>query len=157
MIPGTKQLRVPTVWFLVDTSGSIIRPWLIQFLSEVYAALKHLGGGFIIAWDAQAYSEIELKKAEDLNRLAGKGALRGGGGTTIAPALEKVIELMAKDDLVVVMTDGEIFDITALKTQELLARVAVKSSTAIFGTMKMDVVVPVRWRKIKIESDQTAY
>lgn len=150
LLPGIKQLTKPTAWLLIDTSLSTTE-MLPQFLGEIYSILKNQGKGIIIPWDAQAYPPVELSKAVDLSHAIKEKKIRGGGGTVIAPVLKAVLESMKQGDIVVVITDGEIYDIAEKETQELLQKVAQKSYQPIFGTVNTNIPLPLRWRKIKIE------
>lgn len=150
-LPGTKRLTKPNVWMLTDTSGSVSQEALLRFFSEMYGILRNTGKGVIIPWDAVAYPMIELRKARELARIVHEGKVKGGGGTVIAPALLEAVSKMARGDVVVVLTDGEIYDRDNKKTQKLLHEIAVKSSSAIFATMDMSIALPHRWHKVKIE------
>lgn len=151
MVPGIKHLTKPNVWFLVDTSGSISNEELQQFFGEMYSVLRNQGKGIIIPWDAGAYDKIELTSAKDLAYRIRDGSIKGGGGTVIGPALAEVIKSGKRGDVVVVLTDGDIFDIGNEDTQALLQKVGFNSSSAVFGTTHTDVSLPIRWRKVKIE------
>lgn len=152
LLPGTKQLTQANFWCLPDTSGSITKANLTQFFSEIYrVVIINHGKGIIIPWDAKAYPAIELTRAHDLTQKIKEGAIKGGGGTVIAPVLKEVLGSMKYGDVVVVLTDGDIADLKEEETQKLLQKVAIKSSRAIFGTMNIENPIPARWRKIKIE------
>lgn len=147
--PGTKRLNMPNIWFLIDTSGSIGKPELQQFLGEVYAILKNHAQGIVIPWDAKVYPMTELNKPKDIE-LAVKN-MRGGGGTIIFPALETTLKLMRLGDMVIILTDGCIFDADKPGTKELFKKVGQKSIVAIFATIQTQIDLPLKWKKIKIE------
>jgi hypothetical protein len=152
MLPGIKHLTKPTVFCLVDTSGStMFTEALSQFLGEVYGIIKYHGKGIIIPWDAETYPAVELTKVVDLGYAIKKGEIKGGGGTVIAPVLEEVLNAMKRQDIVVVLTDGAIYDLSIQEAQNLLLKVAAKSSCAIFGTMDTGVTIPRKWRKVAIK------
>lgn len=148
-LPGNKSLTRPNIWFLIDTSGSISDNELKQFLSEVYSIIKTRAAGIIMPWDAKVYPSIELKKPRDIE-LPLKN-LTGGGGTNILPALEEVFKRMKLGDLVIVLTDGHIFDLNNPKTKISFEQVGQKSSAAIFATIKKEIDLPPKWKRIKIE------
>lgn len=132
-LPSVRWLTRPTIWVPTDTSGSIDPGELRQFFSEIKAMTKLRAERIlVIPWDAQAYEHIEVRKAHDvITRLR---EIPGGGGTVIAPALTRVLEEMQAQDIVIVLTDGAIADTWHPETQQLLRRVAAKSSTAIFAS-----------------------
>jgi hypothetical protein len=82
-----------------------------------------------------------------MNKFASR--LRGWGGTEIYPWLERVNKTMKMRDLVVVMSDGQIWDIDYQRTQELLRKVASKASVAIFVTTHTEPKLE-GWQIIKI-------
>ncbi|MEM2619412.1 MAG: hypothetical protein QW356_08070, partial [Candidatus Hadarchaeales archaeon] len=61
-------------------------------------------------------------------------AMKGGGGTVIAPALERLLREMRPWDVVVILSDGEIYDWDQPATRTLLTRCAQKAAKAIFLT-----------------------
>lgn len=154
LLPGVQVLQRPTVFSLVDTSGSISQRELSQFLSENFHILKMQAKIVIIPWDAQAYDPIEIERpSQFVAKIRDK--IKGCGGTLIYPALVLVSKLMKKQDIVVVFTDGEIFDLQQPETQEFLQRIGRKSAKAIFVTANIENKVPFTWIKIKIEPLET--
>jgi len=146
--PGIRRFTLPTVFFLVDASGSMSKKELEQALTEIYnvAGMCEVK---VLSWDAQAYDIIVAKNKQEVVNKAFK-AIRGGGGTIIAPALQKTLKHMKFRDIVVVFSDFEIFDLDKKETKELLLSVASKSSVAIGLSTHRDVELP-GWRFIKIE------
>lgn len=151
MLPGIKLLTKPTVWFLIDTSGSISDEELQRFFSEIYGILKNQGKGIILPWDVEVYPKIKIDRFSDLLRLVKEKKIFGGGGTIIKKALQKTLKEMQRGDLVVVLTDGKIYDIKDRETQELLRKLASKSIKSIFATIKLEVPLPLSWQKVQIE------
>lgn len=147
-LPGTKKITIPNIWFLIDTSGSIDEDELKQFLSEVYSILKNQGKGIIIPWDARVYPQIKLKKPKDIE-LPLRG-IPGGGGTNIGPVLEDVLKKMNLRDIIIVLTDGCIYDIDKSATKDLFKKVGQKSSTAIFATIQTQIDIPLKWKRVMI-------
>lgn len=66
----------------------------------------------------------------------------------IYPAPVLVTKLIKKQDIVVVFTDGEIFDIDKPETQQLLQRIGRKSTKA---TTNLENKSSFTWTKIKME------
>jgi len=129
--PGLKRIRVPTVWVLVDTSGSISSDELLRFISEVYAIAK-THPVKIIFWDAIASDPFFARNPREVIK-ASKQA-RGGGGTVIGPALEKTLQEMRHGDVVIVFTDGYIYDLDNPDTKQEFEKVLRKSSVGVFAT-----------------------
>jgi len=146
--PGVKRYTIPKVWCLVDTSGSISEEELRQFLSEIYNIAK-TSPVAVIAWDAEAYDIVEAKtQSQVISKVVSK--MKGGGGTCIAPVLKKTLKQMRLKDIVVVFTDGEIYDIKDDNTKRLLADVAAKSSASIFATTHREHEID-RWTTVKVK------
>jgi len=101
----------------VDTSGSITDKELSVFLGVVKNASKR-GKVVVITWDAASYKPFVVNSPIQV-----KKQVEGGGGTMIAPALEKVLSIVTPFDGVVVLTDGEIYDYQETKTQRLFKRI----------------------------------
>ncbi|MEM3943643.1 MAG: VWA-like domain-containing protein [Thermofilaceae archaeon] len=116
--PGREALRLPRVFTLVDTSGSISEGELQRFVSEVYAIARESAEVVVIPWDATAYDPIVIRRPADVKRVK----LTGGGGTHIAPAIEKVEKMARPTDLFVILSDWEIADIESFFVQEWLKK-----------------------------------
>jgi len=145
--PGIRRFTIPRIWCLIDQSGSIGREEATQFLSEVYAIAK-LSPISVICWDADAYEIIKAKnQSEVVTNVVSR--LRGGGGTVIRPCLKKTLEHMRPRDIVVVFTDGYIYDIDDNTTRALFSEVASKSSVSIFLTSDMEHKIE-GWQTIRI-------
>ncbi|MFP3909307.1 MAG: DUF2201 family putative metallopeptidase [Archaeoglobaceae archaeon] len=150
LMPGIKRFTYPTVYCLVDTSASIDEKELNQFLTEVYTIAKNTQV-VVIPWDVSAYAEVKASNASQMmNKL--KSMLRGGGGTVIAPALQKVLDMMKPTDIVVVLTDGDIFDTNKEDTRYLFSMVAHKATTAVICSTHTLIEV-AGWETIKIEEN----
>ena len=147
-LPGHRRMGVGRGWIMIDCSGSIGREELSQFASEVYAISKKFSSELIILpWDVEVYEAQKVKSPSDITRVK----LKGGGGTCILNAAEKVAKEMKPRDFVIVLTDGFIYDIENEEVQARLAEISSKASTAIFVSNAADVRLPPRWRFIKIE------
>lgn len=131
-LPGNKMVTTPTVWTLVDTSGSISKDELGLFMGAVYDASSQADVK-VIPWDADQYGVMEVRrKPEVMNKIA--SSLKGNGGTKIQPPLEKVLDEMNRQDLVVVLTDGAIRDIGSDGVIRLLKETKRLSSVAMMCT-----------------------
>lgn len=148
-VPGIKRYTIPTVWTLVDTSGSIGKRELWQFFTEIYA-IAGMSDVKVVCWDSTAYETLHAKsKSEVVAKVMTR--IRGGGGTVISPALEKTLKEMRTMDIVVVFTDGYIYDINDDNTRELFEKVAMKSSKSILVTTGEEHIIP-RWVTIKLQA-----
>jgi len=148
--PGVHRFTYPRVHCLVDCSGSISEKEIEQFVGEIYALAKQSPVS-VRAWDAEAYEEI---RAESQREVVSKVAkrLKGGGGTVIKPALERTLELMRPKDIVVILTDGEIWDIDEAETRRLFSEVASKSSVSILASTHRTLEIPM-WHFVKVVVD----
>lgn len=146
--PGIHRFTYPRVHCLVDCSGSISEKELEQFIGEIYALAKQSPVS-VIPWDAEAYQEV---KAENQRVVVSKVAkmLKGGGGTVIKPALEKTLERMRPRDIVVILTDGEIWDVDEAETRRLFSEVASKASVSIFASTHRTLEIPM-WHFVRVE------
>jgi len=143
--PGMRRFTIPSTWILIDTSGSIGQVELSQFMGEVYNVAS-LTDVKVICWDAYAYEILQAKNKNQVISIVMK-KIRGGGGTEISKALEKTLKNMKKGDIVIVLTDGEIYDMK--KAEKLFRDVSVKSSKAIFVSTCREHKIP-GWTFIKI-------
>ena len=134
LVPGTKMYTKPTVWCLIDTSGSISEPMLNQFMSEVYGISKQYQVPVkVMSFDASAYELVEGRTpGEIISKVLPK--ISGGGGTEIETAMNGVLEhhKFKSPDAFVIMSDGDIFDLNKPIVQKYLKTVSEKASTALF-------------------------
>jgi predicted metal-dependent peptidase len=148
--PGVRRYSMPTVWVLVDLSASISDREAEQFIGEVYdmagqAKVK------VVCWDSYAYEPIEARNKSDvINKVAKR--LRGGGGTVIEGALRKALKDMRLNDMVVILSDGDIYDLESDETKELFSNIAKRSSVSVFVSTHREVNIP-GWRFIRLEVD----
>jgi predicted metal-dependent peptidase len=143
-LPGYTRLVVPNVWTMVDTSGSMVGEHLNQAMTEVFEIAKSLNSKVrLIAWDADAYEDT-------LEHVKLTLQVKGGGGTCIGPALRLLLSEMRRNDIVVVITDGMIFDMEKNETQRMLEEAASKSASAVFASTVELPELPSRWRKVLI-------
>jgi len=129
--PGFQRFGLKEVYALIDTSGSISGHELEQFLGEIYGAAK-CAKVLVRCFDADVYEKLEVKRPSDAKTIAKK--MRGGGGTRITPALKKTLQEMRSGSVVVVMTDGHLFDEDEAKP--LFAAIATRGKGVIVTTDK---------------------
>ena len=130
-LPSTKFYLIPKIYCLVDTSGSISKEVLEQFISELYGIISSTKCKcYILPWDAKAYEFIELSRPSDIEKV--KSKIKGGGGTVIKPALEKVLKQLKRDDIVIILSDGIIHDLDYIETKDLFRKLSYLTSLRIF-------------------------
>ncbi|MEM3432629.1 MAG: VWA-like domain-containing protein [Candidatus Methanomethyliaceae archaeon] len=127
--PGQIDRRT-NIWCLVDTSGSITEDELRKFLGIIKHESRH-ANIYVVPWDADAYEVIKVTNPSDVVKRIAK--IKGGGGTVCLPALKKVYKLMSAGDAVVILTDGDIFDIGDDETKDLMRTISCKASFAMIG------------------------
>lgn len=128
------------VWCLIDTSGSIGEEELRTFLGIVKHEARS-GRVFVIPWDAEAYEVLKAEKPADVARKVAM-KMKGGGGTVCLPALQKVYGLMNWGDAVIMLTDGDIFDIEKEETRKWLGMVSSRAGFAMVGYTTKPVDAP---------------
>jgi len=146
-LPGIRHLGVKRGWVLIDCSGSIGKEELSQFATEVCEISRRFRCELVLLpWDVKVYKARKVKSPSDITRVR----FRGGGGTFIKKAVEKVAKEMRALDFVVILSDGVIGDIENAEVRRLLARIASRASSAVFVSSAAEVKLPARWRFIKI-------
>jgi predicted metal-dependent peptidase len=148
-LPGIRRLTVPTIWALVDASGSIGENELKLFLGTVYEFARQTTV-HTMSFDTEAYELVEAKKPADVISKVAK-RIHGGGGTKIQKALEKTLERMRSKDMVLVLTDGHIFDIDEPAVRGLLSKVTTRASACAFATVDKEIAAK-GWKIIKLEA-----
>ena len=122
---------------------------MMQFISEMYA-IARLSRVVVYPWDSEAYPEVVIKNANEFRRrIAGK--IKGGGGTVIAPVLEKCLDNMKQGDIVCILTDGYIYDIKHWKTVELLQEISRRASVAIYVYTSRYNQLQGKWKELKLD------
>lgn len=125
---------------LVDTSGSIDETTLKY---EIGLVKNHARNGTVIvlAFDAKAY---ELMTADSPSEVASRIAkrMKGGGGTEVGPALEVIDKQMRPGDGVVILTDGDVFDLDSITTKETAMSIAKRAGFAAIGYTRTPAKLP---------------
>ena len=148
--PGMRKYSTPTIWVLVDLSGSVSDREAEQFIGEVYD-MAGQAKVEVVCWDSYAYEPIEARNKSDvINKVVKR--LRGGGGTVIEGALRKALKDMRLNDMVVILSDGDIYDLESDETKELFSNIAKRSSVSVFVSTHREVNIP-GWRFIRLEVD----
>lgn len=149
VLPGIKRLTVPTIWNLIDSSGSITEDDLKLELGTVYEFSRHTKV-VAVSFDTEAYEPVSGRRPSDvIARIVKK--IRGGGGTEIRKALELTLKQMRYKDIVLVLTDAAIFDLETEPVKQLLSQVAYRASVCAFLTVDKEPKIP-QWRTIKLRA-----
>lgn len=105
IVPAMHQ-PVPDVACVVDTSGSMSERDLAAAASELTGVLAAVGAAVtVVACDATVHG---LRECKTINEAV--GLFKGGGGTSMTPAMEALLEKKPQPSVVIILTDGEIGD-----------------------------------------------
>jgi predicted metal-dependent peptidase len=95
------RMPVPNVAVIVDTSGSMGTEQLSKAISETAGILRAVGANVtFVTCDATVHGVTKVKSAKEA--LAN---LKGGGGTSMQPAIEAVMRLLPRPEVMVCITD----------------------------------------------------
>jgi len=103
--PGREMISKPRVWVFVDVSGSISEREFEQFISEIVRIMDFVEEVRVITWNVGVCEDRVIKKKSDVLVNWEKG-----GGTMFKPVWDEYKNKMKRQDLMVVLTDGEWFD-----------------------------------------------
>jgi predicted metal-dependent peptidase len=147
ILPGEVRMNVPTIWCVVDTSGSMVGKYLDQMVAEVFSIADRFGNAVrLVAWEAKKATEVSVKKLRSMMRLPDVG-----GGTEIMPALQYLDKKLRRGDALIIMTDGDIADIGEADVQGLMRKLSWRAAINIFLTTLETPRIPPRYKTIKIE------
>jgi len=100
------RMPVPQVAIVADTSGSMGEDELRTGLEETKGILAAVGATVdFYACDAEVHTAVKVRTVQEACR-----ALKGGGGTDMAPAFAAIMRAPRKASVIVVCTDGQIGD-----------------------------------------------
>lgn len=104
VLPSMRAPRPPSVFVVVDTSGSMSDDMLAQCLAEIQGILNRVANHGdpvrVIACDASA---TEVQSVRTVKKID----LVGGGGTDMRVGIRQAAQAKPRADLVIVLTDGE--------------------------------------------------
>ena len=124
----------------IDTSASISQKLLEYFLGIAMNAVK-TAVVWVCPWDADSYEMIRAQNPRDVaSKVAPK--MKGGGGTEVGPFLAKIVKRLKPTDGVIILTDGDIFDLTETTTKALFNKVKNLSSAHMIGFTDTPVQTP---------------
>jgi predicted metal-dependent peptidase len=144
-LPGVRRFSPPRAWVLVDTSGSISQEEYDQFMAEIVGIARGVDGVYVVFWDAKVQAVEVYRRGRPLP--AGKG----GGGTVVMPALEEVTRRMHYGDVVVVLSDFNIYDADEPETVRLAREVAHRAGVAVAATVGASPPARWGWRTVRVE------
>lgn len=147
-LPGYKRFTVPTVHVGIDTSGSISDKELSQFLGEIVSVARGSCDITVTFWDAIVYETIKIKNPSQIKTVVARN-IKGGGGTAILPFLRMLLKNIKPLDIVIVFTDGYIYDIDT-EARKAMAKIAQKASKAVFVTTGRVPEIPRSWKIIEL-------
>lgn len=105
VVPALHQ-PLPDVGVVLDTSGSMGEDDLAAAASELAGVLQAVGAAVtVIACDAEIHGVRECKTIKDAVSL-----FKGGGGTSMTPAMAYLAKKKSPPSVVIIMTDGHIGD-----------------------------------------------
>ncbi len=105
ILPAMRKPAPPPVAIIIDTSGSISREMITEFLSEVDGIARANGvsqGLTVIPCDAEVGPIQKLRSRGSISELL----LPGGGGTDMGVAIHAASELKPIPRIIIVLTDG---------------------------------------------------
>jgi len=104
-LPAHKKENIQVV-IAIDTSGSISQQDLTQFVSEIVHIIKSTSNikAFVMQCDADLQNELEVRNGDIPKILDMK--IRGRGGTSFAPVIEKMKKDKRDIKLLIYLTDG---------------------------------------------------
>lgn len=109
-----KKLNVFKVLILVDRSGSVSNEQATYGLSQIQVLGLSIEG-FVVCFDTVPYydsaTKIDSAELDELLRIK----FEGGGGTLLATSLYSYEKELGPVDMVIVLTDGAIFDMHELE------------------------------------------
>jgi hypothetical protein len=118
LLPSVTTIGHNTVWCLIDTSGSIGKTEINRWVSEILAIMRLKRKVVVVSWDTAVHDVVRIHNKQDINEME----LHGGGCTMIKSALEYVAKEKKYGDVVVVLSDFEISDLSDKEVQSYLSK-----------------------------------
>ena len=132
LAPGYKRLGPPRVILVLDVSGSITDEEYSNMLSEINEIIGRNGGNiYLIMFSNGVVGELSGEQI-DIEEVKEAISKAPHGGTEIRDALKKVTEVMESEDIVVIFTDGYIFDADTEEVKSLADIIASNVYAAIY-------------------------
>ena len=108
LAPGARIFPKPSMWLLVDVSGSVSEKELSAVMSSIKDLLESrtIGRAVIVTFDVGETGFFEARTAGDLKNFK----IEGGGGTVLSPAIDSVEKSLKWGDITAVATDSALGD-----------------------------------------------
>ena len=108
LTPGSRTFPKPSMWLLVDVSGSVEEKELSAVMSSIKDLLESrtIGRAVIVTFDVGETGFFEARTAGDLKNFK----ITGGGGTVLSPAVDAVEKSLKWGDITAVATDSALGD-----------------------------------------------
>lgn len=130
--PGSIRIGIPRIIFAIDTSLSISEDELNRACSLVYEISKSTNSEvWVYFWDTITYGPQRFTSP---SQVLANMKPQGGGGTVILPLAKELVKVVRSTDVVVVVTDGHIYDINNPEVAEQLVRIASRAAKVIILT-----------------------
>lgn len=151
--PGIRYTSFPNIHILLDVSGSMLDGTLekalerIIYIVENYPDVKLT----LYKWSSSCSIPEKIDRRFSTN-LKKYGRLEiNTGGTEIEPALDEVLKHVNKEDVVVVLTDGYIYDIEMNSVQKKFEKLADKAGLVIFASLGYIPNLPNKVVKVRLK------
>lgn len=154
MLPGSVRINTPHVIILLDVSGSMLDGNLEKALGEIIGLVEQEPESKVTmyTWSTECSLPVKIDRKFVSNLKRYRKIHINTGGTVIRPALEKVLEDVDGHEIVVIMTDGYIFDIEESQTVEALKKLAKKVRKVLFISTEIIPPLPKEVVALKIEN-----
>ena len=120
----------PKVLLLIDVSGSISNEDMTTFINEIMTLVKTYNlKPIAYLWSDKVVDKRILRGASD---VLGLKHVPESGGTQIYPALSEAVKVADNNTVVVVFSDGFIFDIEKFETVEAIKKIKSNANKSAF-------------------------
>jgi len=130
LAPGARIFPKPSMWLLVDVSGSVSEKELSAVMSSIKDLLESrtIGRAVIVTFDVGDTGFFEARTADDLKNFK----IEGGGGTVLSPAIDAVEKSLKWGDITAVATDSALGDDPEELTEKIKSVVRATSHPVIW-------------------------
>lgn len=140
-LPSHKKIYHPNIWCLVDVSASINEETFNGFFEEILSIVKSgfFSNLFVIPWDVEPKSIIRVSSMGDIVGLK----VKGFGGTRIEKTLRTVARRIRHGDIIVILTDGYIGDVSKTSVKRLFYIIRRRAKKIICVTTGKAIPYPI--------------
>jgi len=152
--PGIRYMTTPDMHILLDVSGSMLDGTLTRALERILHIAENYQDSKVMLYKwsdgVSPPEKIDRKFAENVKKY--KKINIETGGTVIEPALDVVLSKVSKKDVVIVLTDGYIYDIDKNSVIEKFRKLTQKAGLVIFASLGyIPETLPPQVVKIRLE------